>query len=166
MKTLRALEPSDADFMYEVDNDSDAWRYSDTLAPLSRRQLRDYALNYDADPFAAGQLRLIVTDDGGSPVGILDLYEISAVHRRAALGIYILPDRRQQGLALKAVNEAVEYARNVLRLRKLYAKIEDGNIPSLRLFDSAGFTLEATLTDYLSTPSGLSNLHLLSLSLG
>ena len=58
---LRALEPSDADFMYEVENDAQAWRYSDTIAPLSRKILRDYALTYDADPFTAGQLRLIIT---------------------------------------------------------------------------------------------------------
>lgn len=30
---IRALEPGDADFMYEVENDSSAWRYSDTVAP-------------------------------------------------------------------------------------------------------------------------------------
>ena len=41
---LRAVEPIDADFMFEVENDPLAWRYSDTVAPLSRRQLRDYAL--------------------------------------------------------------------------------------------------------------------------
>ena len=76
---IRALEPGDADFMYEVENDSSAWRYSDTVAPLSRRILRDYALNYDADPFSAGQIRLIVTEEGNNtPVGIVDLYETFA----------------------------------------------------------------------------------------
>lgn len=102
---LRALEPTDADFMYDVENDSESWRYSDTVAPLSRKMLRDYALDYDADPFRAGQLRLIITDrQNGVPVGIADLYDISQRHRRAFAGIYIRPDFRGNGYAEEAVD--------------------------------------------------------------
>ncbi|MDE5849776.1 MAG: GNAT family N-acetyltransferase, partial [Muribaculaceae bacterium] len=55
---LRALEPEDADMMYDAESDEAAWRYSDYLAPMSLELLREYALTYDADPFRSGQLRL------------------------------------------------------------------------------------------------------------
>lgn len=79
---LRALEPEDADMMYEAENDEAAWKYSDYLAPLSRELLHHYALTYDAEPFRSGQLRLIIEKDE-TPIGILDLMDISARHLRA-----------------------------------------------------------------------------------
>ena len=54
---LRALEPEDAAIMLQWENDRDGWQYSDTVAPLSGHQVREYIANYDADPFSAGQLR-------------------------------------------------------------------------------------------------------------
>ena len=57
---LRALEPEDVYRMYIWENDPGMWPFGGTRAPLSRHQLWEYATNYDANPFAAGQLRLII----------------------------------------------------------------------------------------------------------
>lgn len=161
---LRAVEPADADFMYEVDNDASAWTYSDTIAPLSRKMLRDYALGYDADPFRSGQLRLIVAEkDSHKPVGILDLYEISPLHRRAFAGIYICAECRRSGYALEALSAAREYARGMLAISKLWAKIPEGNVPSVNLFQKAGYEVEATLADWFSSAATSGNLLILSL---
>lgn len=152
---LRALEPSDADFMYEVENDAQAWRYSDTIAPLSRRILRDYALTYDADPFTAGQLRLIITEEGSSrPVGIVDLYEVSQRHQRAFIGIYILKDFRGKGYADETLELIEEYAHNTLHLHQLGTKVEDQHVKVEKLFENRGYELKGTLSDWLSTPDG------------
>lgn len=152
---LRALEPSDADFMYEVENDSEAWRYSDTIAPLSRKVLREYALTYDADPFAAGQLRLIITDRAtNAPIGIIDLYEISQRHRRAFIGIYICQAHRGKGVAEEAISLIEDYARDTLHLHQLGAKIEEGLVKSRHLFETRGFTEKGLLPEWLSGPHG------------
>lgn len=152
---LRALEPSDADFMYEVENDAQAWRYSDTIAPLSRRILRDYALTYDADPFTAGQLRLIITEEGSNnPVGIVDLYEVSQRHLRAFIGIYICKDYRGKGYAEETIELIEEYAHNNLHLHQLGAKVEDSHVIAENLFTNRGYELKGTLDDWLSTPDG------------
>lgn len=155
---LRALEPSDADFMYEVENDAQAWRYSDTIAPLSRKILRDYALTYDADPFTAGQLRLIITEEGNSnPVGIVDLYEVSQRHQRAFIGIYICKDYRSKGYADETIELIEDYAHNSLHLHQLGVKVEDGYIKGEKLFENRGYELKGTLDDWLSTPDGKFN---------
>lgn len=152
---LRALEPSDADFMYEVENDAQAWRYSDTIAPLSRRILRDYALTYDADPFTAGQLRLIITQEGNNqPVGIVDLYEVSQRHQRAFIGIYICKEFRGKGYAAETIELIEDYAHNNLHLHQLGAKVEESHIPAEKLFVNRGYQLKGTLDDWLSTPDG------------
>ena len=152
---LRALEPSDADFMYEVENDAQAWRYSDTVAPLSRRILRDYALTYDADPFTAGQLRLIITEeDTKTPVGIVDLYEVSQRHQRAFIGIYICKDYRGKGYGDETLELIEDYAHNTLHLHQLGAKVEDSLKRTEQLFLNRGYALKGNLEDWLSTPDG------------
>lgn len=152
---LRALEPADADFMYEVENDAEAWRYSDTIAPLSRKILRDYALTYDADPFTAGQLRLIITEEGsGNPVGIVDLYDVSQRHQRAFIGIYICKDFRNKGYAEETIGLIEDYAHNNLHLHQLGAKVEDGYTTGEKIFKNYGYELKGTLNDWLSTPDG------------
>lgn len=160
---LRAVEPTDADFLFNVENDPLAWRYGDTVAPLSRRQLRDYALGYDADPFSAGQLRLILSKRHDlTPVGIADLYELSPIHKRAFVGIYILDDFRRQGFASEALSKLCDYASQSLLLHSLWAKIEDMNFPSERAFVKAGFCHTATLPDWLCSNTGFSSVKIFS----
>lgn len=152
---LRALEPSDADFMYEVENDAQAWRYSDTIAPLSRKILRDYALTYDADPFTAGQLRLIITEkDSNNPVGIIDLYDVSQRHLRAFIGIYICKDYRGKGYADETLELIEEYAHNTLHLHQLGAKVEESHSSAEKIFKKRGYEKKGTLDEWLSTPDG------------
>ncbi|MDE5712043.1 MAG: GNAT family N-acetyltransferase [Muribaculaceae bacterium] len=152
---LRALEPGDADFMFEVENDAEAWRYSDTIAPLSRRILRDYALNYDADPFSAAQLRLIITEEGNNmPVGIVDLYELSQRHLRAFIGIYICKEFRGKGYAEETLRLIEEYAQNTLHLHQLGAKIEENHTQAVSRFENLGYKCSGRLEEWLSAPNG------------
>ncbi|MDE6444418.1 MAG: GNAT family N-acetyltransferase [Muribaculaceae bacterium] len=152
---LRALEPSDADFLYEVENDHEAWRYSDTIAPLSRKVLREYALTYDADPFSAGQLRLIISEEGNNNlVGIVDLYDVSSRHLRAFIGIYICTDFRKKGYADETIRLVEEYAHNTLHLHQLGAKIDASHTQAVNLFRDLGYKLIGTFEEWLSTPDG------------
>lgn len=151
---LRAVEPSDADFMYEVENDIDAWSYSDTIAPISRKILRDYALCYEADPFSAKQLRLIITDSDGCQLGIVDLYDISPRHRNAFVGIYLLPTYRLKGIACDALNILADYSSEILGLEILGAKIPESNTPSIQAFRKAGYKDSSVIPDWLLRRDG------------
>ncbi len=158
---LRALEPEDADMMYEAENDEDAWKYSDYLAPLSRELLHHYALTYDAEPFRSGQLRLIIAIDE-TPIGILDLMDISARHLRAEIGIYLLPEFRGKGLGTEALLIAKDYCRNRLCLHQLGATIADSNPTAKLSFSHAGFTVTGRRPAWLRTPDGYEDVELLS----
>ena len=158
---LRALEPDDAEMMYEAESDPEAWRYSDYLAPISLRMLRDYALTYDADPFHSGQLRLIVEVDG-TPAGILDLFDISARHLRADTGIYILPAFRRKGVGTRALELAKDYCRERLGLHQLTASVASGNAEALLCYGKAGFSVTGSRPEWLRTPDGFDDILLLS----
>lgn len=162
---LRAPEVSDADFMFEVENDREAWIYSDTIAPISRKQLRDYAIDYDGDPFRAGQLRLIITDKNSRPVGIADLYDISQRHLKAFCAIYVLPEFRGKGVATEAIRSLASYCRNTLLLNRLFAYISEGNDASERVFLNAGFSQQALIEEWTRSSEGFSAARLMSLKL-
>lgn len=142
---LRAVEPEDVDFMYECEMEPDAAVWSDYRAPMSKRQLLDYALTYDADPFAAGQLRLIIERRDGERIGLIDLYDISEKDRRAFAGIFIHPDFRGQALGHEAVEALKAYCEQQLGIEQLAVKISTENHPALELFKKRGFRSIAIL---------------------
>lgn len=147
---LRPVEPDDAMAMWEMESDPHQWIENGMMAPFSLRNLREYALQYRADPFAEGQLRLMLVDKNvAEPVGIVDLYDISASNRTAWVGIYIRPAFRGNGLGKKALQMLEDYCRRLLNLRILAAKIASENAASQRLFAKAGYTECGRLRDWL-----------------
>ncbi|MDE6340632.1 MAG: GNAT family N-acetyltransferase, partial [Muribaculaceae bacterium] len=143
---LRAVEPSDAEKMWEMECDSEQWIHNGMSAPYSLNNLRDYANNYDADPIRSGQLRLIIEkNDDHNVIGMIDLYDISPIHRTAFIGIYISKAFRREGYALLAIGLLEKYCSNLLNLFQIGAKIMDGNVPSELLFEKAGFIRQCIL---------------------
>ena len=138
--TLRALEPDDLDFLFALENDPDLWAASDILpAPISRHTLREYLRHSAVSLAEAGQMRLIISSETGQAVGTLDLYDYSALHQRAGVGITVLKSERRQGYAHGALMQLLPYARESLRLHQLYCTIATGNQGSINLFKKVGF---------------------------
>lgn len=163
---FRALEPEDLDFISRWENDPEQWDYSDTVAPLSRVQLKNYIDTYDPDPFHAGQLRLMVEDiRQHEPVGIVDLYKISAVHARAMVGIFIDPAYRRRGIGTASLRRLAAYVRDRLGLHQLAAIIAADNIASQELFRKCGYVHSGTLSQWRRLPSGLMDVHIYQLIL-
>lgn len=147
---LRAVEPSDSMIMWDIERDSSQWIENGMSAPLSYRNLKEYAEGYDADPFKSGQLRLIAeTAESGECLGIVDLYDISAKNRTAFIGIYIIGKYRNQGLASEALGLLEVYSFRILNLRQLAAKIVSSNDASRRLFTRCGFKLRGVLPEWI-----------------
>lgn len=57
---LRAPEPEDVDFLYQMENDNRLWHLSNTLTPFSRFDLEQYVLLQDKDLFSVKQARFII----------------------------------------------------------------------------------------------------------
>ena len=158
---LRAVEPDDALIMWEMEQDSEQWIHNGMGAPYSLHNLEEYANNYDADPIRSGQLRLIVERiEDKSIIGVIDLYDISAIHQTAFIGIYIRPAFRNNGFASKSIFLLEEYCRLLLNLRQLGAKVMSGNNGSIRLFERAGYELRGILPQWYKSGKTLSDLML------
>lgn len=146
---LRALEPSDVDLLYIWENDVEVWRVSGTTAPLSYERIARFIEEQSYDLNASRQMRLIVEVDGRA-VGTVDIFDFEPQHLRFGLGVLIYADSdRRRGYARQAIQAAVEYARNTLGLRQVWAQITANNTPSIALFESLGFERCAHRRDWL-----------------
>ena len=146
---LRALEPTDLDVLYQWENDTTLWTVTDTVAPYSRQVLWQYLENYTADIYKSHELRLMaVMEDTGEPVGIVDLMNYSSLNNRAEMGLLIASAHRGKGYGERALALLLDYARNHIGLRQLYAYVAADNATCLHLLHEGGFSTVGTLRQW------------------
>jgi diamine N-acetyltransferase len=154
---LRKIEPSDLPFLFQWENDATMWADSDTHNPLSRHDLHQYIENTTGDIYRDGQLRLIIEESQLSTptsqlstkiVGCIDLFDFDARNRKAAIGMYIAPHARGNGVGKQAVQLLLDYAFGHLQLRMLYAIISVHNTPCSHIYEQMGFTASSVLQDW------------------
>lgn len=136
---LRALEPSDLDFLFALENDQRLWTVSNTLVPFSKFTLEEYIAQAKDDIFTAQQQRFVISDAQNNALGLIDLYEFDPIHHRAGVGLVIAETLRGNGLGKKALALIETYAFERLQLHQLYAGVGEDNPASLALFEAAGY---------------------------
>ena len=138
---LRALEPEDLNFLKAIENDPDNWKHGDTIQPFSEYILKEYIKVAEQSITEAGQLRLMIADlQDEKRIGFIDLYDFDQRNARAGVAIIIHPDFQRNKFALQALQIIEKYAFDKLHLHQLYASILADNLPSIKLFEKAGYT--------------------------
>ena len=137
---LRALEPEDLSFLFQIENNESFWEISHTQAPFSKFILKQYLENAHLDIYQAKQLRLIIEDKTNKhSIGMIDLFDFNPQHKRAGIGILIHPNFQQNGFASEALSLLIKYCFTHLQLHQLYANITDDNKNSIHLFTKHQF---------------------------
>lgn len=153
--SLRALEPEDIDLLYKWENDASLWEISNTRMPFSKHILEQYILSSTRDIYEQKQLRLIIVNSDGKPVGAVDLFDFDPFHRRAGIGILIYDQGdRHQGYATDTLTALEHYAAGPLGIIQLFATVSEENSNSIRLFRKAGYDLTGIKKKWLNTPRG------------
>lgn len=83
---LRALEATDLDFLYNLENDTDVWEISGTTTPYSKHVLQLYLDSAHRDIYDVKQLRLCICDDSGV-MGLIDLFDFDPKIIEQVLGL-------------------------------------------------------------------------------
>jgi diamine N-acetyltransferase len=138
---LRALEDTDLEFLYALENDTDVWEVSATQTPFSKYVLKQYLDNAHRDIYEVKQLRLIIeTLDKNHIVGCIDLFEFNPQHHRVGVGLVIFnKDERGKGYGSESLKLIVEYAFTHLQVHQLFANITADNSASITLFENQLF---------------------------
>ncbi len=136
---LRALEPSDIKILFELENNSLYWKYSNRTEPFSKALLENYIAQQSQDIFEVKQKRFVVAAATREVLGFVDLFDFEPLHRRAGVGILIREEKQGNGFGKAALNLLGIYAHKHLNMHCLYANIALENIPSIRVFESCGY---------------------------
>ena len=145
---LRALEPSDLEWLYQIENDTSLWTVSDTYKPYSKEVLARYLENAHQDIYTAKQLRLVI-EWSAQAIGLIDLFDFDPKHKRASLGIVVKETFRKKGMAKRALALIIDYAKDILDCHQLVATMTEDNEESIRLFESAGFKRTGVREDWV-----------------
>ena len=149
---LRALEPEDLNFLYQIENNESFWEVSHTQTPFSKYLLKQYLENAHLDIYESKQLRLLIEEKATKKqVGMIDLFDFNPQHKRAGIGILIHPDFENKGVASEALSLLINYSFSHLQLHQLYANITSSNSKSLALFKKYNFNEVGIKKDWISS---------------
>ena len=143
------MEPEDLELLYQIENNPALWKVGVTNVPYSRYLLRDYLARATGDIFTDRQVRLVVENEEGTAIGLIDMMNYEPQHHRAEVGIVIREPYRHQGLGAAALEQLKQYAREIIHIHQLFAYVDTANEESLRLFQKAGYRHTATLEQWI-----------------
>lgn len=148
--TLRAIEPSDIDALYEWENDTDNWTVSNTQTPFSRFVLEQYMASAHQDIYSVKQLRLMICNEENKAIGSIDLFDFDPNNLRAGIGILIAEKTdRKKGYASEALKLLMDYCFSSLNLHQLYCNITIDNEASVLLFQKHGFLITGMKKEWI-----------------
>ena len=137
---LRALEPEDLDFIYNLENDESIWQLSSTSTPYSKFLIKDYLANAHKDIYEVKQLRMLIANYNNEAIGLIDVFDFDIKNQRAGIGILITNvNHRGKGYGNEALQLLINYCFTHLNLHQLYCDIFESNTNSLKLFERQGF---------------------------
>ncbi|MBM3403453.1 MAG: GNAT family N-acetyltransferase [Bacteroidetes bacterium] len=152
---LRAVEPGDVELLYVWENDPTIWHLGSLSAPLSRFVLDQYVMNANDDIYASRQIRFMIEKvTKGRPagaIGTIDLFDFDPKNMRAGIGILIQQEERGKGYALESLHLLLEYCFQTIGMHTVYAGIPENNLPSIRLFERAGFIQSGMRKEWLKS---------------
>jgi len=145
---LRALEPQDLDFLFQIENQVEWLSLTSQRVPLSRFVLEQYLAGAHLPLEQVKQYRFGAEHQTQGLVGFIDLYDFDAHHRRAGDGIVIAPEFQKNGYALGSLKALETYIQEVLNLHQIYAEVLTQNAQAQQLFQKAGFRSSAIFKDW------------------
>lgn len=142
MIRLRPLERDDLRFVHELNNNRRIMRYwfeEPYEAFVELQQL------YDKHIHDQSERRFVAENEAGEMIGLVELVEITYIHRRAEFQIIIDPKHQGHGYARPVMAKAVDYAFKILNIHKLYLLVDAENTIAHQLYLDYGFVEEGRL---------------------
>ena len=136
---LRPVEPDDHAFLVHHWNEATIRHWTSRYYPITESTITNFLEDERAVHF-------IVSRDGDS-VGFVWLFEISDVHGHAELGYWIAPDESGRGYATEAAGLCLRHAFDERNLRKVTARVFEGNDASMRVLEKLDFCEEGRLRE-------------------
>ena len=144
--SLRLLKNTDLDFLFEIENNPKNKKFNKFISTHSRKILKDYIKNAQADISVYNQIRFVI-ENKNIQIGLIDLFEYDPEKKNAGVGIIINSEFRNKNFGSNALKIIIDYSFQKLDLIFLFANIKSENKHSIKLFEKFGF-IEITTNYY------------------
>lgn len=143
---LRRPEERDLDAMVTACRDPESVRWTTVPDPYERGHAEDFALRITPQKWARGEGAVYaIADPADAWVGSIDLRIAPGDPLTADVGFLVAPQARGRGYAPAALRALCDWGFDTLGLARIEWKAHVGNVPSRRVAEKAGFTIEGTL---------------------
>jgi len=124
-----------------------------TCRPLKSQESYDEYVNKMMDSIDSKKEKnhiLVKKDDYSMPLGKIKLFEYNPRNHSAEFGYYLPEHNRNMGLGIIILEQFINisFADNDYKLNKLYATTASNNIPSIKMLERYGFTLDGRLREH------------------
>lgn len=135
---LRPAREDDARAVHAWRNAAETRRHFFDPAPVS---WTDHA-GWFARTLAAADRHLLIAEDAdGTPLGVLRFDE-TADGAEAEASIYLVPGVSGRGLGRAVMAVGMDWLRAETAVRRVTARVKEGNGASIRMFEAAGFATD------------------------
>ncbi|MFW9902474.1 MAG: GNAT family N-acetyltransferase [Candidatus Thorarchaeota archaeon] len=149
---LRKISKQDAEFVFYSLNNEELTSYL-SLGPLNtiehaKRLIKNYLRYWDN--FIQFNYIIELHEVKKERIGSISLWNINWKHRRAQVGVWLIPLFWNKGLGERALIMIKNIGFNHLKINRLEAYIAAENKRSIFLFEKCGFKEEGILKQYLN----------------
>ena len=151
---LREVRPDDAEALLDIYGHPEGVRYlGRPPQTLEQVQARLQRMREDIE---RGEAAFWVMTDPGADraVAYLGFFRWDPPHQSAELGYVLAPDRWGQGLMREVLPVLVRHGFEALGLHRMEARIDPGNVASIKLAGRLGFRPEGALRDRTRNADG------------
>ena len=143
---LRAIEPSDWEYFFKWNLDSERARYlSFVWPPTSAESLKVWTLEQSKKKLENDEFRWVIENNKGEPVGSIDTHSCVPRNGSFSYGVDIAEGYRRKGYASEAIKLVLKYYFQQLRYQKVTVPVHSDNPASIALHQKLGFTKEGVL---------------------
>jgi len=143
---LRAIEPKDAEVIFQWNQDSERARLLDFLWPPQSMVSAQTWVNQQAlRKLENGEFHWMIENLAGEPVGSISTHQCNQGSGTFSYGLDVAEEHRGKGYAQAAIRLVLKYYFQELRYQKVTVFIHEDNPASVALHVKLGFRLEGRL---------------------
>jgi [ribosomal protein S5]-alanine N-acetyltransferase len=144
--SLRPIVENDIDSIYAIYSDPEVMRYWGSSPMKDPLEAKDFVAEVFADLRRRKCIQWgIARRTDNSLIGTIAFFYLDFVARKAEIGFALGRAHWGMGYVQEALQAAIDYAFNEMRLRRIEADVDPRNLPSIRLLERLGFQKEGYL---------------------
>lgn len=154
---LRPIGPDDTAAVFAACQDPQIQRWTTVPSPYLREHAEQFACDYAPKAWAAGDAAVFGVTDRGSGELLASVglhFDRGRDEGIAEIGYWTSASARGRGVTTEAVAAACTWGFSTCGVERLEWYAEVGNLPSRRVAEKVGFTIEGTLRSFLVRPGG------------